>query len=79
MSDARRLETAINFITAKPLAWVLYWLWLALKHSWRGVVWCAGWIRDRVSRKASQQSTADPTSPVNGRPGCLPKRQPARR
>jgi len=75
------IEKALIFITAKPLAWLVYWLWLALKHGWLGAVWCARWIRERwrTWRSAGKESAACVDSASHGRSGRMNKRELARR
>ncbi|MBM4070259.1 MAG: hypothetical protein FJ271_15085 [Planctomycetes bacterium] len=70
------IEKAVNFVTAKPLAWILYWLWLALKHGWLGAMWSARWIRERwrAWRAARTKSVADSETLTNGRAGRIAKR-----
>jgi len=75
------IEKAVNFVTAKPIAWILYWLWLALKHGWLGAVWCARWIRERWRnwRSAGKETTAGVKSVPSSRGPRAIRRELSRR
>ncbi len=45
-----QIEKFLSYTIAKPLAWLLYALWLAVKFSWRCIVWCARKTRERCSK-----------------------------
>ncbi len=47
MSAMHRIERAVNVITARPLAWLLYCCWLALQHGWLATARWARWLRGR--------------------------------
>ncbi len=53
-----KIEKAVNFVTAKLLAWVIFGLWLALKYGWLGAAWCARWLEEswRACRSQGQRS-----------------------
>jgi hypothetical protein len=76
-----KIEKAVNFVTAKPLAWVIFGLWLALKHGWLGAAWCAMSLRERWRAWRSQGKPAvlNEELPPNGRVGRTIKRELARR
>jgi hypothetical protein len=42
-----RIERWLTFWVAKPIAWAIVGLWLALKYTWVGVAWCASRVRER--------------------------------
>ena len=66
MSEAR-LEGIVHVVVAKPIAWTLFLLWLAMifgwrwsrhglsvaaKHGWRWMVQFGGWVRSRYEAHA---------------------------
>jgi len=76
-----RIEKAVNFVTAKPLAWIIFGIWLALKYGWLGAVWCARWLRERwrAWRSARKEPAAGVELLPNGRAGRTTRRELARR
>lgn len=76
-----RIEKVVAFVTAKPIAWILYWLWLALKHGWAGAVWCARRLRERWRAWRSQGKSAalNEEPQPNSRAGRTLKRELARK
>lgn len=42
-----RVERWLSYWITKPMSWVIFWLWLALKHSWLGAMWCVTKLRER--------------------------------
>jgi uncharacterized membrane protein YccF (DUF307 family) len=44
-----RLEMLAFYLIAKPVAWLLWWLWLGLCHSLSGIGRCVTWVGQRWS------------------------------
>lgn len=61
--EESKLENIVHIVIAKPIAWIIYGLWLAVKWSCRGAVrfgrWAwSRWIEYRQKREAKRSSLA---------------------
>ena len=59
MPGVARLEKVVHVVTAKPIAWTLYGLWLGGKWAGRNAVKFGRWMRSRwteVNQKKSRSA-----------------------
>ena len=42
-----RVERWLSYWVAKPIAWAIFWIWIGLKYSWFGIVWCTNKVREK--------------------------------
>ena len=57
-----RIERWLAFYVAKPIAWAIFGVWLAVKYAWFGVAWCVNWLREKwVAWRAKRQAGDKPT------------------
>ena len=70
-----RIERWLSYWVAKPISWVIFGIWLALKYTWLGCAWCVNRIRERWNNWRVK-------APINGTPvvhAGLPIVVPAKR
>ena len=60
-----RIEGVANYFVAKPLAWIVYGIWLALVYSWLGAAWCVNQGARAMDRMAGE--TCDRRQAAGGR------------
>lgn len=48
-SDLKRIEKSVNVLVGKPITWVVYGLVLVARYSYRGLVRCGSWLRNRYA------------------------------
>ncbi len=60
----KRIEKWVHYGLAKPLAWLLYWLWLLTKHAYISGSWAIGRLRHhwRVWRTTRAARNKVPTT-----------------
>ncbi len=50
-----KLESWLSYCVAKPIAWAIFGLWIAVLHTWFAGCWCARKAREKWAARRTKR------------------------
>lgn len=70
-----RIEIWLAFWVAKPSAWAIFGIWLALKYAWLGAAWCVNRASEKWAAWRAKRNDADKPVVIDDCPIDVPTKR----